>query len=105
MANNLRVFPSAGAATTMTVNGRVYSCAIGAAPILVPDFDALVLLANGWLATGGDGAGTTAQRPAANSALGIPAPRVGFVFFDTTLGAAVSWNGKAWIHHVTGAAA
>jgi hypothetical protein len=89
----------------MTVNGRIYSCAVGATPIIVPDFDAFVLLSNGWLRSGTDAAGTTAQRPAANSALGIPPPRVGYQFFDTTISANVIWNGKNWIHDATGAAA
>jgi hypothetical protein len=89
----------------MTVNGRVYACAVGATPILVPDFDALVLLSNGWLQSAMDGAGTTAQRPAANPATGTPAPRVGFHYFDTTVGANIIWNGKQWVNHATGVAA
>jgi hypothetical protein len=89
----------------MTVNGRTYTCAVGATPILVPDFDALVLLSNGWLASTADGAGTTAQRPLANQATSTPAPNVGFSYFDTTLGTKVVWNGKNWINHATGASA
>lgn len=99
------VFPSANAQPTMTVNGRTYTCAIGAAPIAVPECDAFMLLANGWLHSAADGSGTTAQRPAANHALGISAPRVGFRYLDTTLNATVVWNGKNWINNVTGAAA
>jgi hypothetical protein len=103
---NVAVFPSANAPTTITVKGRVYTCAIGATPILVPDFDAFVLLANGWLSsTNGvnQAAGTTAQRPAA--ALGVPAPAVGFEYYDSTVGANVIWNGRNWINHATGATA
>jgi len=102
---NLQVFPSATARTTMTVNGRVYACLVGAQPIVVPDFDAMVLLSNGWLASTGDGAGTTAQRPAANPATGTPAPRTGYEYFDSTLGTKIIWNGKSWINHSTGAVA
>lgn len=100
---NVAVFPSANAPTTVTVKGRVYTCAVGATPIVVPDFDAFVLLANGWLASASSGAGTTAQRPAA--ALGVPAPNVGFEYFDSTVGANVIWNGRNWINHATGATA
>jgi hypothetical protein len=102
---NLQVFPSANAATTMKVNGRTYTCAVGGTPIIVPDFDAFALLANGWLPSTTGGAGTTAQRPTANPATGTPAPRVGFTYFDTTLGTKIIWNGKNWINHATGAAA
>lgn len=105
MANNVAVFPAAGASTTLTVNGRTYICAVGAAPLVVPDFDAIVLLANGWIKSAADGAGTTAQRPTANPATGVPAPRIGFEYFDSTVGAKVIWNGKNWIHHATGATA
>ena len=100
---NLQVFPSANARTTITVNGRVYTCLVGAAPIIVPDNDAMVLLSNGWLASTGDGAGTTAQRPVAQT--GTPAPNVGYSYFDTTLGTKVVWNGKNWINHATGSTA
>jgi hypothetical protein len=40
--------------------------------------------------------GTTAQRP--------PNPVVGNIHFDTTLGAAVTWNGVTWAPTVAGAA-
>jgi hypothetical protein len=65
----------------------------------------MVLLSNGWLASAADGAGTTAQRPAANSMTGTSAPNVGFAYFDTTLGTKIIWNGKNWISHSTGSAA
>jgi hypothetical protein len=99
---NVAVFPSANAPTTITVNGRTYTCAIGATPIVVPDWDAFVLTANGWLRAAGDGAGTTAQRPAAAPG-GASPPRVGFEYYDSTVGANVIWNGKNWINHATGA--
>ena len=101
---NVAVFPSAGSPTTLTVNGRTYTCAIGAAPILVPDWDAFVLRANGWLTTASDGAGTTAQRPTPAPGVASPA-RVGFEYYDLTVGANVIWNGKNWINHATGATA
>jgi hypothetical protein len=100
---NLAVFPAAGAPTTINVKGRVYTCAIGASPIVVPDFDAFVLLSNGWLRSAADGAGNTASRPTKN-ANGTPI-RTGYQYFDSDVGANVIWNGKNWINHSTGASA
>jgi hypothetical protein len=71
----------------------------------VPEADAFVLTANGWLKSAMDAAGTTAQRPAANHALGISPPRVGLRYYDTTIGATVIWNGQTWVYYATGAAA
>ena len=105
VASTLSVFPSASAPTTMTVYGRVYTCALGATPIAVPEGDAFVLLANGWLQSASDGSGTTAQRPVGNHQQGISPPKVGFRYLDTTLGANIIWNGKNWINHATGAIA
>jgi hypothetical protein len=99
---NLQVFPSFGIPTTMVVNGRTYTCAIGSA-ITVPDFDAFVLIANGWLMSASDGAGTTANRPVASPATGAQVPHLGYEYFDTTLGVNVIWNGKNWVSHVSGA--
>ena len=99
---NIAVFPSANAPKTVAVKGRTYTLALGATPIVVPDWDAFVLLANGWIAAAVDGAGTTAQRPAANSALGVSVPRTGYMYFDSTVGANVIWNGANWINHATG---
>lgn len=101
---NVAVFPSANAPTTLSVNGRSYTLALGSAPILVPDFDAYILLANGWLAAARDGAGTTAQRPVTGQA-GVINPKLGFEYFDSTVGGNVIWNGKNWINHATGAIA
>jgi hypothetical protein len=78
-----------------TVNGRTYSAAPGVL-ISAPDFDAIVLEANGWLRAAGDSAGVTAERPTA--------PVRGHKFFDTTLGQTVTWDGKFWRNHVNGAA-
>ena len=60
--SNIAVFPSANAPKTVVANGRTYTLALGATPVVVPDWDAFVLLANGWLQSASDGAGTTAQR-------------------------------------------
>jgi hypothetical protein len=98
----MQVFPSAGAQTTIVVRGRTYTRPVGST-ITVPDHDAFVLCSNGWLRSALDGAGTTAQRPSANPTLGISPPRVGFHFYDTTIGATVIWNGATWVHYATGA--
>ena len=102
---NIAVFPSANAPKTIVVNGRTYTLAVGSTPIVVPECDAFVLCANGWLKSGTDGAGTTAQRPTANPATGTGAPRVGHEYYDSTVGANVIWNGANWINHATGATA
>lgn len=75
---------------SITINGRFYSCPIGQ-EITVPDCDAFVMMANGWIAaaSGGGGAGTTATRPIS------PAP--GAEFFDTSLNKTISFNGSSWI--------
>lgn len=91
------MFPSQTAPTTVSIEGRTYTLAVGTAPIIVPDFDALVLMNNGWIAYGKNGAGTTAQRPVANPATGTPAPGVGYEYYDTTLSVMVYYNGKSWI--------
>jgi hypothetical protein len=60
----------------------------------VPDFDAGILEANGWVLSANTGAGTTSQRPTT--------PRVKDSYFDSTLGYTVIWDGKAWRHPNTG---
>jgi hypothetical protein len=63
-------------------------------PQLVNDYDAAILEANGW--TNGAEGGTTAQRPTTGL-------YVGRTYNDTTVGARVHWDGKAWRHATTGA--
>jgi hypothetical protein len=68
---------------TQTVNGRLYSAAPGVA-VDVPDMDAPVLAANGWVMCAPSG--TTAQRPTTNPNTNPPyvaAPN--FEYFDTTI--------------------
>lgn len=91
MATMMMHPPSSGTTST-TVNGRTYKGTAGT-PIPVPDFDAAMLEANGWINTGY--AGTTAQRPTA--------PALGAKFQDTTVGAQIVWDGKTWRHATTGA--
>ena len=75
----------------MAVNGRVYSCAIGAT-LDVVDFDAAVLTANGWIQVAP--VGTTAQRPAK--------PGIQTWYHDTTLARLVIFEGAAWRDPATG---
>lgn len=88
---------AAGNPATITVNGRYYSCAIGAA-LDVPDQDAFLMLANGWLPAAGGvsgGDGTTAQRPSN--------PVNGTGYYDATLGKGIVFDGASWIDPDTGA--
>lgn len=85
-------------ATTAVVNGRTYSVAAGGT-VDVPDFDADILEANGWVkgaSTGGGGVGATAARPAN--------PQRHQEFLDTTLNVIIRFDGKAWRNPATGAA-
>ncbi|NPU23951.1 hypothetical protein [Bradyrhizobium denitrificans] len=94
------MLPPAGGATT-TANGRSYSCASGFT-LDVPDFDAFVLIANGWVNAAGssNGAagtvGTTSARPAS--------PKFGQTFHDATLNMNIVFDGKVWRNPATGAA-
>lgn len=92
-----RLIPPAagGNPATITVNGRSYSCALGA-EIDVPDCDAFVMLANGWVAAAAGGAGATAQRPAN--------PTNGQQFYDETLGKTIVYDGQQWCDIDTGGA-
>lgn len=85
--SNIRVMPPPTGPNTHTVNGRTYTCAVGAV-IDVPDFDGNALTANGWVQVAGGAVGPTAARPAN--------PKKGETFLDTTLAATVHWDGKAW---------
>ena len=59
---NVRLIGANGKLATVTVNGRTYTCAAGAT-IDVPDFDAQILQANGFVALGAT-VGATTARPA-----------------------------------------
>ena len=72
----------------ITVNGRTYSCASGSA-IDVPFFDAKILLDNDWSCFCW-GSGPTSARPSGINV--VP----GFMWLDTTLVAAIMWDGITW---------
>lgn len=89
---------------TGVASGRPYSCAVGSV-IDVPEFDASTLAAQGFLSLGISG--TTAQRPAyppnANSDPRIAKVPTNLDYVDTTLGAAITFNGSVWVNAATGA--
>lgn len=89
-----RVLPP-GTGTSTTVNGRAYSYVPGT-PQDVPDFDALVLIANGWTLVEKNGSGATSCRPSN--------PSKNTRFFDATLNTSVIFDGKNWRNAITGAA-
>ena len=82
-----------GRAATLMFNGRAYSVAAGST-IDVPNMDAQICAANGWVQVG-NGSGTTAQRPTL--------PYVGQLYVDTTLGYMVVFEGTAWRNPATAA--
>jgi hypothetical protein len=97
---NIRMMPPQGALkgnATLVVKGRSYTCAVGQT-LDVPDFDAPVLEANGWVFTALGGVGSTTQRPSN--------PPLKTRYHDTTLSADVLYVGNGiWVHHDTGASA
>lgn len=101
---NLAVAPAAKAPLVVSIQGRTYTGVFNGTPIVVPDFDALVLMSNGWLAMARDGAGTTAQRPTLGFGNTLN-PKNGYEYYDSTLGITVIWNGLNWIRVDTGASA
>ena len=101
---NLAVAPGFNAPLVVAVQNRTYTGVFNGTPIIVPDFDALTLMANGWLAMARDGAGTTAQRPTLGPG-NVINPKLGHEYYDSTLGITILWNGKNWIRVDTGASA
>ena len=90
---NIKLIPLGGKATTMVANGRTYTCAANVT-IDVPDFDAFVLTANGFIAVAGS-VGATSARPTN--------PGKGQTYHDTTLGLTIVFEGTAWQNPANGA--
>lgn len=91
----VRLMSANNLAKSQTVNSRTYTVAAGA-EIDVPDFDAWVLLADGWVnAAPGATSGATALRPVN--------PAKNTTFHDTTLGYTIVYDGKSWRNPATGA--
>ncbi len=78
----------------ITANGRPYS----GTPVTaqdVPDMDAGILAANGWVRVALSG--PTTARPSANPTVTPPYTAArGLHFYDTTLGAVVIFDGATW---------
>ncbi len=90
----LRVLtPPTGSQTA--VNGRTYRFVPGT-PQDIDDFDALVLVANGWTLVEKHGSGTTSVRPSN--------PVKNTRFFDATLNVSIIFDGQNWRNTITGAA-
>ena len=87
--------PNTTGVDTITVNGRTYSASAGGF-LDVPDFDAQVMVANGWVPAAPGGSGTTAQRPVK--------PPTNTIYMDTSLTLLIIWDGKVWRNKITGAA-
>ena len=93
---NHNMLPTATAIVVKT-NGRTYTPVQGV-PQVVPDFDAAILSANGWVNSAGNassGSDTTVNRPAN--------PKRNDTFHDQTLGIIIIFDGKVWRNPVTGA--
>jgi hypothetical protein len=94
--------PNAVGQQVVTANGRTYSGAPGTYQD-VPDFDAAVLMANGW--TKAALSGPTSARPTTNANVSAPyTAAAGLDFLDTTLGKVICFDGAAWRDPATGAA-
>lgn len=96
MINILMHAPLPGAGNNpLYINGRVYSTAVGT-PIQMPEQDAAVAGANGWLPASARavGVGATATRPTN--------PKRGDTFEDTTLALSVMYDGATWRNRSNG---
>jgi hypothetical protein len=85
--------------TSMVANGRTYAGSPGTV-MDIPDQDAQVLAANGWVKVAASG--TTAQRPGSNSAPFRAAPEA--KYYDTSLGKLIVFDGVTWRDPATGSA-
>ncbi len=95
-----RVFPAPRCTSPILANGRNYIGVLGTMQD-VPDQDAAVLGAAGWLILGL--VGITAQRPL-NPLLTPAQPYQNQDYYDTTLGAWIVFDGANWRNMITGAA-
>jgi hypothetical protein len=85
--------PTAVAQQTINVKGRTYTGRPGEVRD-VPDMDADVLANNGW--TRAALSGPTTSRPLATTLSPPYTATPGFLYFDTTLGAPVIFDGARW---------
>ena len=92
-----RMSPAAGAPTTLVLSGRTYTCLVGAT-VDIPDWDAGVAEANGWMKAAAGGVGSTTNRPT-----NLAMKDKGLLFHDSTLGYNIQWDGKLWRNPTSGA--
>jgi hypothetical protein len=91
---NIRMMPAGnGKTNTAVVNGRTYTCALGAT-LDVVDFDAYALGDAGWVQVAT--VGTTAQRPSK--------PGIQTWYHDTSLARLIIFEGATWRDPATGSA-
>ncbi|MDI9846557.1 hypothetical protein QM467_00635 [Rhodoblastus sp. 17X3] len=86
---------------SVVANGRTYSAAPGSY-VDVPDFDAAVLMANGWANVAPSGPTSARPKPGALTPPYTAAP--GFEFIDTTLNKWIVFDGLVWRDPLTGSA-
>ena len=93
-----KVIPPASASSPIKVFDRTYNPALGAQD--VPDHDAQVLLANGWINAA---AGSTTGTVGVDSTKRPANPTKNTTYIDNTLGIKEVFDGKVWRNAVTGA--
>ena len=96
----VRLHPPSDAKSPIVVFGRSYNPALGVQD--VPDHDAPVLQANGWI-NAASGNGSTLSNSGATTVRPVN-PQKGQPYLDTTLGITIIFDGKVWRNSITGAA-
>ena len=94
MATTRMTHPNNAVATSFTIAGRTYTCPANGT-VDVPDFDASVMEANGFVTVALGGVTSTVGRP--------PAPFKNMEILDSTLGYVIRFDGIHWRNLATGA--
>lgn len=92
-----KVHPPATASSPITVYGRTYNPAGGVQD--VPDSDAQMLIANGWINAA---AGSNSATTGADSTKRPVNPPARSVYIDNALGIKEIFDGKYWRNSITG---
>jgi len=93
-----RLHPPSDAKSQITIFGRSYNPLLGIQD--VPDSDAPILIANGWINAA---SGTTSSQSGATASRPLN-PKKGATFIDVTLGVNIIFDGKVWRNAATGVA-